>query len=145
MRQTSARRCIWTNSRRFRRDCRGSATPVIDRHRLTVALHEALNCARVARIVAAGMMNAMDTAVGKISTAVKRNAKLYEHSIIVFSTVSCPALCPLRSIFAANLEFLEWLGSPTDSSGSKIVRAAEKLDRDKASNVGLLFALTGAC
>jgi hypothetical protein len=34
------------------------------------------------------MMNAMDTAVGKIATAVRGNAKLYQHSIIVFSTVS---------------------------------------------------------
>lgn len=34
-----------------------------------------------------GMMNAMDTAVGKIDAAVRADAKLYEHSIMVFSTV----------------------------------------------------------
>ena len=33
-----------------------------------------------------GMMNAMDTAVGKIDAAVRADAGLYEHSIMVFST-----------------------------------------------------------
>ena len=34
-----------------------------------------------------GMMNAMDTAVGKIDDAVRADTKLYEHSIMIFSTV----------------------------------------------------------
>ena len=47
-----------------------------------------------ALVLCTGMMNAMDTAVGKIVSAVKRDAELYEHSIIIFSTVSQPVRYP---------------------------------------------------
>ena len=52
------------------------------------------------------MMNAMDTAVGKIDDAVRADTKLYEHSIMIFSTVRK----------ASGLQFLLcnwlWLGLP---------------------------------
>ena len=60
-------------------------------------------------------MNAMDTAVGKIATAVKGNAKLYERSIMVFSTVSCL----LSSICAASCRSF-WRGWTTQLTAVKM-------------------------